>query len=116
MDVGAGKPDNARKASETFPVVVGGRGGGGKRGEDGEGESISLLASGGGGKGSLATGRRQRSTKRKVRWNDRHGSSLVEVLEFQPSSARDDPEDPVGSMFGITMCCVDLSYPCATPD
>ncbi|CAA6666476.1 unnamed protein product [Spirodela intermedia] len=38
----------------------------------------------------------QRNAKRKVRWNDRHGNKLAEVLEFQPSDNSDSEADDYG--------------------
>lgn len=42
-------------------------------------ESNSLLSPRGGG-----MAKRERSSRRKVQWNDKNGNKLFEVLEFQP--------------------------------
>lgn len=53
----------------------------GEEEEDGETNSLLRPALNGG-----LVGKRQKSSKRKVQWNDRNGNKLVEVLEFQPRS------------------------------
>nr|XP_010920317.1 uncharacterized protein LOC105044201 isoform X1 [Elaeis guineensis] len=52
------------------------------RREEEEDERRSLLPPAA--KGGMA-GKRKRSGRRKVRWNDCNGKTLVEVLEFHPS-------------------------------
>ncbi|XP_010936010.1 uncharacterized protein [Elaeis guineensis] len=56
--------------------------------EDGETNSLLRPVSNGG----LAA-KRQKSSRRKVQWNDRNGNKLVEVLEFQPSDSSDSEDD-----------------------
>ncbi|XXG61874.1 hypothetical protein AAC387_Pa05g0368 [Persea americana] len=36
---------------------------------------------------------RERSSRRKVQWNDKNGNKLFEVLEFQPSDSSDSDSD-----------------------
>jgi len=51
--------------------------------EDGDGESKSLLQSAKVANGGLAK-KRQKSSRRRVQWNDRNGDKLAEILEYQP--------------------------------
>nr|XP_010920320.1 uncharacterized protein LOC105044201 isoform X3 [Elaeis guineensis] len=55
------------------------------RREEEEDERRSLLPPAA--KGGMA-GKRKRSGRRKVRWNDCNGKTLVEVLEFHPRCCR----------------------------
>uniref|UniRef100_A0A1D1YUE1 Putative cyclic nucleotide-gated ion channel 9 n=1 Tax=Anthurium amnicola TaxID=1678845 RepID=A0A1D1YUE1_9ARAE len=88
MDVDARKPHGLCDSGQTFPALDGGCvDKDEKEEEDGERESKSLLAV------KLEAPKRQRSKRRKVQWNDRHGNKLVEVLEFQPSDSSDSDED-----------------------
>lgn len=57
--------------------------------EDGE---TSLLISPALKKGGMK-GRRQRSRRKKVQWNDCNGNTLVEVMEFQPSDSSDSEDE-----------------------
>lgn len=56
-----------------------------------EAEKESLLGSEE--KGAAAADKNKKRVARKVQWNDRKGSDLVEVLEFEPSDASDSEED-----------------------
>ncbi|KAG1361490.1 hypothetical protein COCNU_09G009530 [Cocos nucifera] len=57
-------------------------------GEDGETNSLLRPVTNGG-----LGGKTQKSSRRKVQWNDRNGNKLVEVLEFQPSDSSDSEDD-----------------------
>ncbi|KAI0525146.1 hypothetical protein KFK09_004538 [Dendrobium nobile] len=64
---------------------------GADKGDEEDVEASSLLSSAlkkGGMKG-----RRQRSRRKKVRWNDCNGNKLVEVMEFQPSDSSDSEDE-----------------------
>lgn len=61
------------------------------KGEEEYGET-SLLLSPSLKKGEMK-GRRQRSRRKKVQWNDLNGDKLVEVLEFQPSDSADSEDE-----------------------
>lgn len=56
--------------------------------EDGETNSLLRPVTNGG-----LAGKRQKSSRRKVQWNDRNGNKLVEVLEFQPSDSSDSEDE-----------------------
>ncbi|XP_008796351.1 uncharacterized protein LOC103711838 [Phoenix dactylifera] len=60
------------------------------KGEEEDGDTNFLLRPSS--NGGLA-GKRQKSSRRKVQWNDRNGNNLVEVLEFQPSDSSDSEDD-----------------------
>ncbi|XP_010920319.1 uncharacterized protein [Elaeis guineensis] len=63
------------------------------RREEEEDERRSLLPPAA--KGGMA-GKRKRSGRRKVRWNDCNGKTLVEVLEFHPSDSSDSEDEYLG--------------------
>ncbi|PKA53668.1 hypothetical protein AXF42_Ash009164 [Apostasia shenzhenica] len=68
---------NGKKPSSVAPCKEGT-----EKGEEDGGETNTLLASAMK-KGGMK-GRRQRSKRKKVQWNDRNGNKLAEVMEFQP--------------------------------
>ncbi|CAA7403266.1 unnamed protein product [Spirodela intermedia] len=93
MDADAAKPDGNCKGAKdapTCPVVEGVVDGE----ESGDQESRPLLAASR--RVAVMAKGSQRNAKRKVRWNDRHGNKLAEVLEFQPSDNSDSEADDYG--------------------
>ncbi|XXG89843.1 hypothetical protein AAC387_Pa12g1750 [Persea americana] len=48
--------------------------------------------------------KKPRKVRRKVKWNDRNGNKLFEILEFQPSDTSDsDDDDGTDSCFCVIM-------------
>ncbi|CAL9061883.1 unnamed protein product [Musa acuminata subsp. burmannicoides] len=60
-----------------------------EEGEDRETDSLLTSSSVNGG----LEGKQQKSSRRKVQWNDRNGNKLVEVLEFEPSDSSDSEDE-----------------------
>ncbi|XP_020572974.1 uncharacterized protein LOC110019585 isoform X1 [Phalaenopsis equestris] len=88
MDSGG---NDAKMCNGNDSSSVGVSNGGADKAEEKEVETSSLLCSAlkkGGMKG-----RRQRSRRKKVQWNDCNGNKLVEIMEFQPSDSSDSEDE-----------------------